>query len=98
MRAELLPPLPPGRPSCRAGGYFHEPRRVSLHCKRRGKGMTAKKDGDEPKFRTTTTNGGSLNRRSILFGSTSIAAASALITSGPAKLAQAQTQPAPSGR
>jgi len=40
---------------------------------------------------------GRLNRRSILLGGTTLAAASALVTGAPIKVAQAQ-QPAPSGR
>ena len=30
MRAELLPPLPPGRAPCGGGGYVHEPSWISV--------------------------------------------------------------------
>jgi formylglycine-generating enzyme required for sulfatase activity len=35
MRAELLPPLPPGRAPCGSGGYVNEPRRISM-CQKAG--------------------------------------------------------------
>ena len=41
---------------------------------------------------------GALNRRSILLGSTTLAAASALGGTAPTQVAQAQQQPAPTGR
>jgi arylsulfatase A-like enzyme len=48
---------------------------------------------------TTRMKDGRLNRRSILLGGTTIAAASALVTGAPIKAAQAQQQPrGPSGR
>ena len=34
MRAQLLPPLPPGSAPCGAGGYVHEPCRISMRCKK----------------------------------------------------------------
>ena len=44
-------------------------------------------------------NNGALNRRNMLLGSTTLAAASAFSTSNPVHVAQAQQQPAaPSGR
>jgi arylsulfatase len=47
--------------------------------------------------RTESTNG-SLDRRSILLGGTTLAAASALGAGAPAQLAQAQAQPTPAGQ
>ncbi len=41
LRAELLPPLPPGRPARRAGRHVHEPRRFSLHRAREASALTA---------------------------------------------------------
>src|SRR4051794_1759367 len=51
---------------------------------------------NEPE-QTTRMKDGRLNRRSILLGGTTLAAASALVTGAPIKVAQAQ-QPGPSGR
>src|SRR6266513_2136996 len=76
VRAELLPPLPPGCAPCGAGGYVHDPRRLSLCPPRKGQVMSNKGTRDD-------TNGKErvLNRRSILLGGTTIAAASALAAS-----------------
>jgi hypothetical protein len=43
-------------------------------------------------------NGGKLNRRNVLFAGTTLAAASAMGSAAPFQTAQAQAQPAPSGR
>src|SRR5262245_3312251 len=96
VRAQLLPPLPSGRTSCRAGRYVHQPRRISMSHSRREKVMPAKDRGTA----NTGTRDRTLDRRSILLGGTTITAASALVAGSPRWVAQAQAQaqPAPSGQ
>src|SRR5271154_6236373 len=47
MRAELLPPLSPGRAPCRAGRYVNKSRRVSLRYQKRERVMSDKKKNDK---------------------------------------------------
>jgi arylsulfatase len=55
--------------------------------------MPSRDNGDKPNLR-----GNPLNRRRILLGGTTFAATSAIATSNPVQVAQAQQQAAPSGK
>jgi arylsulfatase A-like enzyme len=57
--------------------------------------MSSKSDRDET---NSKTENGTLNRRNILLGGTTLAAASTLGAGAPIRVAQAQAQPTPSGR
>ena len=57
--------------------------------------MSSNKDPDAT---NSKTKNGTLNRRKILLGGTTLAAASALSAGAPVKMAQAQAQPTPTGR
>src|ERR1700727_234531 len=46
VRAELLPPLPPGRAARGSGGYVDEPCRLSLHHQKRERPMSNDDTGD----------------------------------------------------
>src|SRR5262249_30719727 len=99
LRAQLLPPLSPGRPSCAAGRYVDEPCRLSMHSTREELPMTGRKDrGDSDTGNKAADR--PLNRRSILLGGTTLAAASTLAAGLPTRVAQspAQAQPAPAGQ
>jgi hypothetical protein len=65
VRAELLPPLPPGGTPCGSGGYVHEPRRISLCQQSRERSMS---NGDKSSLKDSA-----LNRRNILLGGTTLA-------------------------
>src|SRR5262245_62971690 len=78
VRAELLPPLPPGRAPCAAGGYVDEPRRFPLRDQREERAMSNRDNGNEIDGKERA-----LNRRNILLGGTTLAAASAF-GAGPA--------------
>src|SRR5262245_59957678 len=68
--AELLPPLPTGCPSCRAGGHINEPCRLSLcHSTKEQVMSNDTRDKSHGKERV-------LDRRKILLGGTTLAAAS----------------------
>src|SRR5215472_16541512 len=69
VRAELLPPLPPGRAPRRAGRYVHKSRRIQVRHSRRKTLMTNTNESEDK---------GALSRRNILLASTTLAAASAL--------------------
>src|SRR5262249_56482591 len=73
VRAQLLPPLPPGRAPRRAGRHLHQPRRLPLCDSRRENAMSSRNDREE-----TRRKDGAIDRRSILLGGTTLAAASAL--------------------
>src|SRR5262249_59531430 len=75
-RAKLLPPLPPGRAPRRADRHLHQPCRLSLCRSRREQVVSSSKDRDE-------TRQGTPNRRSMLLGGTTLAAASALAAGAP---------------
>ena len=47
VRAELLPPLPPGRAPCGSGGYVHQPSRVSVCHQNRERPMPNGDNGDK---------------------------------------------------
>src|SRR5262245_4086750 len=92
--AELLPPLPPGRAPCTAGGYVDEPCRFSLRDQGEERAMSNRDNGNETGRKERV-----LNRRNILLGGTTLAAASAFGAGASLQVAQAQAQqPAPSGR
>jgi arylsulfatase A-like enzyme len=55
--------------------------------------MSSKEQGDKSNLKKSA-----LNRRNVLLGSTTLAAASAIAAQGPIKVAQAQQQAAPSGK
>src|SRR5262249_50787436 len=93
VRTELLPPLPAGRAPRRASRYIHEPRRLSLHHSQRETGMSSNGNRQD-----TTASKSPLNRRNVLLGSTTLAAASAIGGAAPVQVAQAQAQPAPAGQ
>src|SRR5262245_58093562 len=59
--------------------------------------MTRKRDRDEAKIENETKDR-PINRRNILLGGTTLAAASALAAGAPIQIAQSQAQPAPSGQ
>jgi hypothetical protein len=61
MRAELLPPLPPGRAPCGSGGYVHEPPRNSVCHQKRERSIPNGDNGDKSNLKNST-----LNRRNIL--------------------------------
>jgi hypothetical protein len=92
MRAKLLPPLPSGRAPCGARRYINEPRQFPLRHSQQEDRMSDKSKHDE-------TKNGTVNRRCVLLGGTTLAAATAVNASAPMRVAQAQ-QPAPasSGR
>src|SRR5262245_43101973 len=88
-------PLPPGRAPRRAGRSIHEPRRIAMCHPPREDVMTVKDRGKVgPK---TGTKEHALDRRSILLGGTTLAAA-AIGGAAPTRVAQAQQQPAASGQ
>src|SRR5580698_10955366 len=93
VRAELLPPLPPGRAPRGSGGYVHQPSRVSVCQQKRERSMPNGDNGDKSNLKNSA-----LNRRNILLGGTTLAAASAIVAGN--RVAQAQAQPAapPSGK
>ena len=93
LRAELLPPLPPGRAPCGSGGYVDESRRISMRHQNRERLMSSE---DARKISASLKNG-ALNRRNMLLASTTIAAASALGSVTGVEKAIAQAQSAPSG-
>src|SRR5580704_12535370 len=72
VRAELLPPLPPGRAPCGGGGYVHEPSRVSVCDQNRERSMPNGDNGDKLK-------NSALNRRNILLGGSAALAVTAAI-------------------
>src|SRR5262245_2851224 len=47
VRAELWPPLPPGRAPCAAGRYVDEPRRFPLRDQREERAMSKQDNGNE---------------------------------------------------
>src|SRR5262245_40461545 len=90
--AELLPPLPPGRAPCAAGGYVDEPCRFSLRDQGEERARSNRDNGNETGRKERV-----LNRRNILLGGTTLAAASAFGAGASLQVAQAQAQqPAPS--
>src|SRR5262245_21055532 len=84
VRAELLPPLPPGRAPCGSGRYVNQPSRISLRGSGKDNVMTTKNESDRER---------ALSRRNILLAGTTIAASTIAPTS--LRTAQAQAQPAP---
>src|SRR5262245_19319848 len=95
LRAQLLPPLPAGRSPRAASRYLDQSRRFSVcHQSREDK---MKNDGNESERAIKTTDQ-PFNRRKILLGGTTLAAASAIGSGAPVTVAQAQAQPAPSGQ
>ena len=60
VRAELLPPLPPGRAPRGSGGYVHEPPRVSVCHQNRERSMSDGDNGDKSNLKNSA-----LNRRNI---------------------------------
>src|SRR5215472_2541261 len=102
LRAKLLPPVPSGRSPCGAGRHVHQPRRLSLCCQKQERVMNTSdretKDKSGPavlprKISDATPDDGSLSRRNILFGSTALAAASAMGSVTPTEPALAQPAP-----
>ena len=73
VRAELLPPLSPGRAPCGAGRYVDKPCRISMRCQNRERPMPSQDEGDRSSLKQ-----GAFNRRNMLLAGTTIAAASAL--------------------
>src|SRR5262245_46779059 len=65
VRAELLPPLPPGRAPRAAGGYVDEPCRFSLRDQGEERAMRNRDNGNETGRKERV-----LNRRNILLGGT----------------------------
>src|SRR5579863_8595022 len=94
MRAELLPPLSPGRAPCGSGGYIDEPRRLSLRGQSRERKMFNAKNGDESKLKS-----GAVNRRNMLLAGTTLTVAATLGTAAGVQKAVAQAQQSsPSGK
>src|SRR5262249_5607843 len=89
-RPHLFPPLSPGRAPRRAGRHVDEPRRISLCDSKKEQVMS---QGD--RRNETKRNEHVLNRRNMLLGGTTLAAASALAAGAATRTAQAQQQPAP---
>src|SRR5262249_9142073 len=87
VRPQLLPPLPTGRAPCAAGGHVHQPRWLSLRGPQREGDMSSTNNEGRPKVDTVA-----LDRRKVLLGSTTLAAASALGAAAPVQTAQAQAQ------
>src|SRR5262249_15266130 len=48
LRAELLPPLSPGRASCRAGRYLDQPRRIQVRSAKTGRPAVIDGGATEP--------------------------------------------------
>src|SRR6516162_4200871 len=100
VRPQLLPPLPSGRASRRAGRYVNQSRRVPMCHSRKERNMSADERREKTTARTVLKDR-RLNRRSILLGGTTLVAASTAVGLGlRAQIAAAQAQqPAvPSGR
>src|SRR6516225_743753 len=95
LRAELLPPLSPGRASRRTGRYIDQPRRVPL----RAQAIRSTCEALKEKFRHTlgsvkmsdeankADKGRAIDRRDLLLGTSSFVAAATLTSQA---LAQAQ--------
>ena len=78
----------PAARHARAGRYVDQPRRISLRHSRKGASHEQRRTTREP--RPTTKDTARSNRRSILLGGTTLAAASALGAGAPVQVAQAQ--------
>src|SRR5262245_54663019 len=96
VRPELLPPLPPGRASCRAGRYVNQPRRIPM-CRSRKEELMSTDQRTEQRTTKTKPKDRPLNRRSVLLGSSTLAAAAAAGLGLRSQIAvtPAQAQPAP---
>src|ERR1044072_8326301 len=93
VRAELLPPLPPPRAPRGANRHIDKPRRIAVRQQKRERVMSSSDERETSKAKHRT-----LNRRTILLGGPTLAAASALGAGAPVQVAQAQAQPVPAGR
>ena len=84
VRAELLPPLPPGGAPRPAGRHLHEPRRLPMHCQEQETAMSEDLSRDDEG--RSENQGGTVSRRHMLLAGTALAASG---LSGGAAVAQA---------